>query len=276
MYRILNPEWQGCGRSTDVAGGARALAAAWWTAAPDLTVEAPPEEHLPLVDGVTGLDSIATRLTGTLKALRTAAPDRVTMVGGTCGTELAPVAWCHERYGDDLAVVWLDAHADLNTPASSPSGHFHGMVLRTLLGDGPTALVSPLGRPLEPHQVYLVGARDLDQAEHDYIGHSELTWVGPDFCDRPDDLVDLIRRGGSSHVFLHFDVDVIDPATFSSALLPVPHGPSLAAVSDTLSTLHRHLDVVGFSVLEYCRRGNADLARLVTSLTAAQADRCCG
>jgi arginase len=50
---------------------------------------------------------------------------------------LEPVSAALARHGDGLAVVWFDAHGDLNTPESSPSGAFHGMVLRTLLGQGP-------------------------------------------------------------------------------------------------------------------------------------------
>ena len=80
---------------------------------------------------------IAPRFRDTLAHLRVSAPDVVVTVGGTCGVEAAPVAYLNERYRGDLAVVWYDAHGDLNAPATSPSGHFHGMVLRTLLGDSP-------------------------------------------------------------------------------------------------------------------------------------------
>lgn len=276
MLKLLMPEWQGCGVSVDMYDGARALAAAWWPDGPDLVVDAPREEELATTGAVLGLTSIAPRFTAALAQLQAAGPSRLAVVGGTCGSELAPVAYCHGLHGDDLAVVWLDAHADLNTPASSPSGHFHGMVLRTLLGDGPEDLVAPLGRPLDPHQVFLVGARDLDPAEHDYVARGGVTWLGPDVCDRPDDLVDQIARGGFSRLYVHFDVDVVDPGSFSSGYFQVPGGPSLGAVADTLGSLHRHFDVVGFSVLEYCDRGEGDRSRLVTALRGAQARSCCG
>ena len=58
------------------------------------------------------------------------------MIGGTCGAEIAPVAYLNNHYESDLAILWFDAHGDLNTPKTSLSGHFHGMVLRTLLGEG--------------------------------------------------------------------------------------------------------------------------------------------
>ena len=93
----------------------------------------------------------------------------VVTVGGTCGVEAAPVAYLNEQYDGDLAIVWFDAHGDLNAPATSPSGHFHGMVLRTLLGEGPHEYVGELRRPLRPAQLFLAGTRDLDPEESAYI-----------------------------------------------------------------------------------------------------------
>ncbi len=276
MLKVLMPEWQGCGLSNTVHDGAVALAGAWWPEGPDLTIDAPRDEALVVDAGVKGLASMAPRLAGAIEALRAIQAERLVVVGGTCGVEVAPVAYLHERYGDDLAVVWLDAHADLNTPASSPSGHFHGMVLRTLLGDGPEAMTTAIGRPLNPHQVFIVGARDLDPAEHAFIGRSEATWLGPDVCDAPERLLDTLQRSGCHHVYVHFDVDVIDPQDFRSSYYQVPGGPTLAAMADTIGALHRHFDVVGLSVLEYCDREARDRERLVTALKGAQARSCCG
>jgi arginase len=63
-------------------------------------------------------------------------PKRIVTLGGDCGVDLLPITYLHKRYGSDLAVIWIDAHADLNTPASSSSQAFHGMVLRACLGEG--------------------------------------------------------------------------------------------------------------------------------------------
>lgn len=276
VLKVLMPEWQGCGTSTDVYDGAMALAREWWPEGPDLTVEALRDETLAVQGGIKGLHSIAPRAVGALDALRQQAPARLVTVGGTCGVELAPVSYLHERYGEDLLVVWLDAHADLNTPASSPSGHFHGMVLRSLLGEGPAEAAAVVTRPLDPSQVFIVGARDLDGPEHEYVGRSGVTWLGPDVCDAPERLVDQIQRTGCSHLYVHFDVDLVDPTDFPSTYYQVPGGPTLAAAADTLAELHRHFDVVGLSVLEYCDRREQDRQRLVTALRGAQARSCCG
>jgi arginase len=272
---ILLPDWHGYGVSTAPADGARALAGTWWPDPPELVIEPADAEALATEGGVLGLSAIAAELTRTRAALHALGPTRLQMIGGTCGVELAPVAYLNERYGGDLALLWLDAHADLNTPASSPSGHFHGMALRTLLGEGPTELTRQIPRPLTPSQVLLVGARDLDPPEAAFVPASGVTRVADDVFAHPDTLIDHLRARGLGRVYLHFDVDVIDPDDFGSALMPAPGGPALAAVADVLSAVHRHTDVVGFSVLEYCDRGAPDRLRLVTALRAATVRACC-
>ena len=66
--------------------------------------------------------------------------------------------------GEKAGLIWLDAHADMNTPESSPSGNIHGMPLACILGHGPAALTDMLGyRPkVDPHNTVIVGLRDVD------------------------------------------------------------------------------------------------------------------
>lgn len=276
MLRLLLPEWQGCGVSSEVADGARVLARQWWGTHDVTVVEAPQDETLEIGERVMGLGSIAPRAGDALRRLRAIAPERLQVIGGTCGVEVAPVEYLNERYSGDLAVVWIDGHADLNTPQSSPSGHFHGMVLRTLLGDGPAALATHVKHPLRPEQVFLAGPRDMDPAELDYMHTHPVTWMRDEACASPQRLTDAIVAKGFGHVYIHFDVDVVSPANFGNALMRAEGGPLLPEVADLLSHLHRHTDVVGFSVLEYCDRTAADRDRLLTVLRAIDVNSCCG
>jgi arginase len=274
--RLLLPEWQGCGVSSEVADGARVLAREWWGGQDVTVVEAPQEERLEVGERVLGLGSMAPRAGDALDRLRRLSPERLQMIGGTCGVEVAPVAYLNERYAGDLAVIWIDGHADLNTPESSPSGHFHGMVLRTLLGDGPTALSTQVARPLRPEQVFLVGPRDMDPPELEYMHTQPVTWLRDDAFASPQRLTDAIAAKGFTRVYIHFDVDVVSPANFGNALMRAEGGPLLPEVADLLSHLHRHTEVVGFSVLEYCDRTAADRERLLTVLRALDVNSCCG
>lgn len=259
---LLYPEWQGSGRSSAVQRGALAIARELFPATDFLTIESPDEERLDRVDGVVGLASIAPRFQHAIARLREAMPDRIVTIGGTCGVEAAPVAYLNERYDGDLAVVWFDAHGDLNTPASSPSGHFHGMILRTLLGEGPDAYVRELRRPLRASQVFLAATRDLDPPEAAYVAAAGLSVTGPAAFGDPEALASEIRRRGFRHVYLHLDLDALDPDDFPDTLIPTPGGPPLADVRRMLETLSTSFDVAGASMVEYVRGAGASLGIL--------------
>src|SRR3712207_4018146 len=96
-------------------------------------------------------------------ALAAGLPARPLVLGGCCCAHVGAVAGLAARY-ERLAVVWLDAHGDLNTPATSPSGNEWGMPLRMLLESETVAAAD----------VALVGARDLDPPEEEYIASSGL------------------------------------------------------------------------------------------------------
>ena len=98
---------------------------------------------------------------------------------------------------DRLAVVWFDAHGDLNTPESSPSGNPWGMPLRMLLDAG----------AVDPADVVLVGARNLDPPEGEFIAASGLR-TGAERLDR--------ALEGTDGVYVAFDVDVARPGTRSA------------------------------------------------------------
>lgn len=247
---LLLPEWQGSGQDAGVAAGARAIADLLGRDA-FVEVGAPDEEALRVEEGVLGLSSIAGRAARTLDVIRARRPSRLFTVGGTCGVELVPVAWLNERYHGDLAVVWLDAHGDLNTPQTSPSSRFHGMVLRTLLGAGPPALVDLLPRRLAPGQIILAGTRDLDRDEAAFISDSAVSLLTPADLLVPDRISGRIRAAGFTKLYVHLDLDVIDPVEFPDALVHAPGGVSAEHVTDTIRELARAFEIVGFSVVEF-------------------------
>ena len=264
---LLYSEWQGSGTAPDVQQGALAIARELFPETHFLIVDSPDDERLDRERGVIGLTSIAARFRETLTRLRTAAPDAIVTIGGTCGVEAAPIAYLNECYEGDLAVIWFDAHGDLNTPESSPSGHFHGMVLRTLLGEGPEEYIGELRRPLDPAQVFLAGTRDLDPPEEEFVAAAAISVTPPEAFTAPQRLVDEIRLRGFTHVYLHLDLDGLDPSDFPDTLIPTPGGPPPARVRSVMDLLVRTFAVVGASVVEYLPRSAASL-RTIDDLLA--------
>ncbi|MEH6501672.1 MAG: arginase family protein [Pseudoalteromonas distincta] len=242
----LNPEWQGC-ESTILEKGSKRLAQELFNCKMYKNFGTTDVPKLEIKDNIFALDFIAKQFVRNLNLIREKSPQRVLTVGGSCGIDAAPVSYLNSRYEGDLAVVWFDAHGDLNTPASSPSGHFHGMILRTLLGEGPEEFCKHIERPLDSRQVFLAGVRDLDLSEKQYIEKSNISDCEVDVC-----LADLVLQHGFSKVYIHIDVDVIDPDDFSDALMPTNGGPTREEISKCISVINERLDIVGLSVVEYC------------------------
>lgn len=135
------------------------------------------------------------------------------------------------RKGQALGVLWVDAHTDMNTPESSPSGNIHGMPLATLLGKGPAELVSISGNgpALQPEHVVVFGARDVDRSEAAIVKEtgvrvftmSEIDARGAGAC-LEEALGILGRASGGIH--LSYDLDGSDPSVAPGTGTPIPGG----------------------------------------------------
>ena len=168
-------------------------------------------------------------------------------IGGDCGADLASVQ--HAAASNDaMALVWIDAHADLNSPEESPSRAFHGMVLRTLLGDGPDALLA--GTPLSPRRVILAGTRSLDDGELAYIEAAGIPVIAPEALNI-ESLTAALSASGATSVYLHIDLDVLDPAEFGSVGYPEPFGISLANLLALIAAAKAALPLAGAAVTEF-------------------------
>ncbi len=149
--------------------------------------------------------------------------DLPAVVSGDCLVAAATITGA-QRAGTDPAVVWFDAHGDVNTLHTSVSGYLGGMALRLMLGAHPERLAEPLGlRPLAERRALLVDARDLDPPEADYLSGSDLRRCGVE---------DLPAALPAGPIVLHIDVDVIDCGELPGLRFPVLNGPSRSAVLD--------------------------------------------
>jgi arginase len=124
----------------------------------------------------------------------------------------------YKERGETLGLIWFDAHADMNTPESTPSGNIHGMPLATLLGYGAPELVNVAGftPKLDPKLCAHVGARDIDPGERELIKKlgmrfftmREIDERGMSAC--MDEALAIASRGSAGYA-VTFDVDALDP-----------------------------------------------------------------
>jgi len=259
---LLYPEWQGYGESNSVFHGANLVVANLFHGREFKTIEVPTEEKLIPTAGVVGLSSIVSRFGAARQYLLDRSPSKVLTIGGTCGVEVAPVSYLNSRYAGDLAVLWFDAHGDLNTPMSSPSGHFHGMVLRSLLGDGPVEYVSQLPKPLVSRQIFLVGTRELDPPEAEFITTSSISVTPPESLKDGCGLVEEIAHRGFKNLYIHLDLDVLNPTDFPDSLMQTVGGPTRSQLAAVLKLLCERFNVVGFSIVEFVKHSDFGIEKL--------------
>ncbi|MGX1564347.1 arginase family protein [Streptomyces sp. NPDC055506] len=202
--------------------------------------------------GVRNADVLERHLLAVRTALADVPPgERPVIVGGDCGVDLAPIETALSTFGDRLAVVWFDAHADLNSPESSPSGAFHGMVLRALIGDGPEGLRP--ARSLSADRVVLAGARSLDPGEQALVESRGIGHVGVEQLTEPGPLLAAVRATGAEAVYLHIDLDVLDPRIFPAVGTPEPGGIGVEDLLAAVRALTEEFTFAGLALTEYER-----------------------
>lgn len=174
-------------------------------------------------------------------AVATRASDETPLVVlGDCLTALGVLAGLQRR-GCHPRLVWVDAHGDFNTPQTSESGYVGGMPLAMSVGRGDLALPALLGlEPLAETDVALVGARDLDDAESRALRSSAVTLAA---------LADLPRvMLGPRPVYLHVDIDILDPAEVPAFQFPAPGGTPPGVLIDTLAEATQAANLVAVSI----------------------------
>ena len=180
-------------------------------------------------------------------ALAADLPERPLVLGGCCCAHVGAVEGLAARQ-DRLAIVWLDAPGDLNTPATSPSGNPWGMALRMILDSGAVA----------PDDVALIGSRALDPPEEEYIAASGLH-AGDGAVGR--------ALEGVAGAYVVVDADVLEPSELT-VFMPEPGGLSLDEVEAVLREVDERVSVLGagFTGLSFEPSNVEPLTRLAAAL----------
>lgn len=149
----------------------------------------------------------------------------------------------------DLLLVYVDAHGDFNTLATTPSHYVSGMCLAHVCGRSIAPLLWPGARRIAEEKVALVGGRALDPGERQNLERSRVTRVP--FDAEHADIAPVIAFARRHKVWLHVDVDVLDPAECPAVVFPAPRGVRAAALTELIGQLVAVADVRGFEVCGY-------------------------
>jgi arginase len=208
----------------------------------------------------------------------------VLVLGGDCAQSIGLLTGAR-RYYKHINLLWFDRDADLNTPASTPSGRIDGMVVAHIIGRGAPELVrfwgeTPLVR--EP-DVTLFGITRLDPPEQEFLSKSPLRHVSAE---------DIAAKGSSSaatealnlmhadtrEFVLHLDLDVLSQEDFPPVNVPASGGLSFDAVRDALREFARSKNLLGLDVAQYNPDKDPDglnakkIVDLLVEALAARAD----
>lgn len=176
------------------------------------------------------------------------------VLGGNCSCVVGTVAGL--ELGTRSGVVWFDAHGDVNTPETTPTGFFDGMPVAVLTGRcwRPLASAIPGFEPVADDNVLLAAVRALDPLERELLDTSQIARVEPEEMVAGKSgltraLVTLARRVDSVHV--HVDLDAIDPADGRANEFAEPGGPSLADLETSIRAVGEHCTVNSVSLTSY-------------------------
>jgi arginase len=170
---------------------------------------------------------------------------------------VAGVAAHYHKAGKRIGVIWLDAHGDMNTPESSPSGNVHGMPLASIMGYGPPELVDLAGiKPMvEPRNVVLVGIRDLDSKERRFAKESGVhVFTMRDIDERGmrEVMTEALKfaTDDTAGVAVSLDMDFVDPSDAPGVGTPVRGGVTYREAHLALEMIADSKSMVSFELVE--------------------------
>jgi arginase len=240
---FINPQWQGSGLTDDLKWGAETFISYFKDS--DTQVIPLSTKDLTTIANIKCFEPILEQTKLFKEIIIDSKPDKISTIGGDCAIELMPISYLNKIYQEDICIIYIDAHADLNTPESSPSKAFHGMPLRTLLGEGNEEFIDLLFSKLKPEQICYVGLRDLDEPESKYISQHNITTITDCQFEHVQNKTKNFRN-----VYIHLDLDVLDRSEYEFSMFPTNIGSSVSDVAELIRKIKTNCNVVGFCITE--------------------------
>lgn len=177
------------------------------------------------------------------------------VLAGNCNTAVGTLGGLGRS---DVGVVWFDAHGDFNTPETTVTGFLDGMALALVTGRCWRAVAAsvPGFEPVSPEHVVLVGARDFDPAERAALESTAVTLVPPDVVHERGTAAALephlaALRAGVRRLYLHLDLDVLDPREATANQFTAPDGLTITEVADALRLIARRGPIAAAALTAY-------------------------
>jgi Arginase/agmatinase/formimionoglutamate hydrolase, arginase family len=266
--RLIWPQWQGAGStSIDAFKGdlsfevvRQAYSAGTNILQSILPTHEGPSEVVPPTcdnnmlltrDGIEAKEAVVSQLRNALKLIDKHDPLRITTLGGDCSVSVAPFSTLAAKYGDNLAIIWVDSHPDVDTGETEYDG-YHAMAVSALTGHGDQEIVNLLPATVAASRVALVGLHEWTEDAYRNVETWGLTVFPPDALrTKSDGLLNWLTNTGATKVAIHLDVDTIDAAEVRFGLGTDFGGLTSTEAKRVIADINRTFEVVGFTVAEY-------------------------
>ncbi|URZ05865.1 arginase [Clostridium felsineum] len=183
------------------------------------------------------------------------------IIGGDHSLGLGSIVGA-SKADENLAVIWIDAHTDINTDKTTESGNVHGMPLAAAMGIGASELtdICHKGHKLKPENVFIIGARSIDKGELQLINEKNLTFYSTETVKKIgtktiiNEIFEKLAKNNINSVHLSFDIDCLDKSIVPGTGTPVSDGLNIDDTKLLIgailkSGLVKSMDLVEFNPL---------------------------
>lgn len=217
-----------------------------------LTVPVSTEYNRCEISGVMDRDIIAKQTQDALKLLNDEMPDKILTLGGDCSVSVVPFTYLANKYKDDVAVIWIDAHPDITLPEDNTYNGYHAMALAAVMGKGDSKILSELPCRIEPSNILFVGLRDWEResikSRQQEYGIKHLT--PEEVSSNSNKILEWIEQIGAKNILIHFDMDVLEPSEIVPAVGVVEHGMKINEVVRVINDISNNYNLIALTVAE--------------------------
>ena len=193
-------------------------------------------------------------------------PERIVTLGGECSVSVVPFTYLAKKYGNDTAVIWIDAHPDINLPYDDYKG-YHAMALTTCMGMGDDELIEMLPAKFDASKVLIVGLRTWDKGMQERRQKLKIKSLLPEQTEKDSSAVLLwLKETGASKAVIHFDLDVIDPAEMIAGVGVEADGMKIDETVRLINDVAENYDLVGLTIAEPMPRIAIKLKNMMNNL----------
>ena len=217
------------------------------------------------------------KLNQAYKILNEKSPTHVIVFGGDCSVSQAPFDYLKGKYGENIGIIWFDAHPDVSGPNNS--SHLHEYVLADLMGQNPDSKITKVNNPYNPKNVIMAGLIEKDLRPMDMACKKlNLEICSPEELSKNSDkIINLIENNNIKYLAVHWDLDALSPNDYRSIYPGEPYldlykfpwaigQMKLCEVARVLNYVSQKAEIVGLSIAEHMPWDAVNLKEMLKQL----------